>query len=96
MWMMFHFLVPCVEHAEEADLRAQMFGVACDFEQRFRTEPKQQVVDEPLVLQCERSQAAGQREDDVSVAGGQDLGRTRLDPALSGIGLALRAMPVTT
>ena len=31
--VMFEFLIPGVEHTEEADLRAEMFGVASDFEE---------------------------------------------------------------
>ena len=96
MRMMVQLLTPGVEHAEEADLGAEAFGIASDLEQRFGTESKEDVVDESFVLQCERSQAAGQRKDDVSVRGGQEFaGFTRPDPALSGIGLTLWAVPVS-
>jgi hypothetical protein len=30
---MFEFLIPGVEHTEEADLGAEMFGIASDFEE---------------------------------------------------------------
>jgi hypothetical protein len=35
--VMFELLIPGVEHAEEADLGAQMLGIAGDLEERFRT-----------------------------------------------------------
>jgi hypothetical protein len=94
MRMMFHFLIPSMENAEETDLGAETFGITGDFNQRFGTEPEEHVIDEFLVLQCERSQAAGQRKHNVSIGAGQDFGSTRLDPALSGIGLTLWAMPI--
>ncbi len=31
--VMFEFLIPGVEHTEEADPRAEMFGIAGDFEE---------------------------------------------------------------
>ena len=47
------FLVPGVENAEEADLRAEMFGIAGEFEKGFRTGAKQKIVDDLLVLQSQ-------------------------------------------
>lgn len=94
MRVLIQLLTPGVEYAEEADLGAETFGIASDFEQGFRTESEEHVVEESLVLQGKRSETAGQRKDDVSVVGGQDFGSTRFDPALSGIGLTLGAMPI--
>ena len=37
MGMMFEFLIPGVKHAKEADLGAEMFGIASDFEEGFGT-----------------------------------------------------------
>ena len=37
MRMMFEFLIPGMQHAEEADLRAEMFRIASDFEESFGT-----------------------------------------------------------
>jgi hypothetical protein len=45
-----------MEHAEETDLSAEMFGVASDFQQRFRTGSEQQAVNHFLVLQGQRRQ----------------------------------------
>ena len=35
MGMMLELLIPGVQHAEEADLGAEMSGIAGDFEERF-------------------------------------------------------------
>ena len=96
MGMMLQSLVPGMEHAEEADLGSKMPGIASDLQQSCSTGVKQQVIDQPFILQCERSQFPRQGEDDVHVAGGQQLPFPRLKPALAGVALASGAMPVAT
>ena len=54
--VMFEFLIPGVEHTEEADLGAKMLGIASDFEEGFGSGLQQQIVQEFLVLQGERRQ----------------------------------------
>ena len=54
--VMFEFLIPSVEHAEEADLGAEMFGIASDFEEGCGTALQQEMVQKFLVLQGERRQ----------------------------------------
>jgi hypothetical protein len=44
-------LIPGVQHAEEADLGAQMPGVASDIQKSFRAGTKQKIVDDLPVLQ---------------------------------------------
>ncbi len=56
MRVMFEFLIPGVEHAEEADLGTEMFGIASDFEEGFSTALPQEIVQDLLVLQGERCQ----------------------------------------
>src|SRR5882762_4771466 len=56
MRVMFEFLIPGVEHTEEADLGAEMFGIASDFEEGCGTGLQQEMVQEFLVLQGERRQ----------------------------------------
>ena len=56
MGVMFEFLIPGVEHAKEADLGAEMFGIASDFEEGFGAALQQQMVQDFLVLQSERRQ----------------------------------------
>jgi len=51
MQVMLELLIPGMQHTEEADLRAEMFGVAGDFEKGFRAGTKQEIVDDLLVLQ---------------------------------------------
>jgi hypothetical protein len=58
MWMMFEFLIPRMQHTEEANVCPQMPWVACNLEQCLSTDPKKQIVDYPLVLQSERAALA--------------------------------------
>ncbi len=55
MGMNLEFLVPGVEHAEEADLGPEMSGVARDLEKSFCAGTKQQTIDQFFVLQGQRS-----------------------------------------
>ena len=95
MGVMLQSLVPGMEHAEEADPGSKVPGIARDLKQSCSTGVKQQVVDQPFILQCERSQFPRQGEDDVHVAGGQQLSFPRLEPAQARVALTLGAVPVT-
>jgi len=53
------FLVPGVENAEEADLRAEVPGIAGDFQKGFRTGAKQEIVDDLLVLRASGASGRG-------------------------------------
>ncbi len=88
-------LIPGVEHAEESDLRPQVAGIASDLEQGFGAGVEEQVVNQTLVLQGQRSKLAWQGEDNMHVAGGQQLLLTSLEPASPGVALTSRAMPVS-
>src|SRR5580700_2353801 len=57
--VMFEFLIPGVEHTEEADFGAKMLGIAGDFEKGFSTGLQQQMVQDFFVLQGERGQLMG-------------------------------------
>ncbi len=94
MRMMLQALVPGMEHAEEADLRAQVPRIACDLQERGGACPEQQAVDHLLVLECKRSQFTRHRKHRMDVAGWQQLPLTLLEPADAGVALALRAVPV--
>ncbi len=52
-------LTPGVQHGEEADFRAEVSGIASDFQKRFRTGTEQQIVEDLLVLQGQWNQPAG-------------------------------------
>jgi hypothetical protein len=54
------FLVPGVQHAKEAHIGPEAFRIACDFEECCGAGAEPNVVDTPLVLQCQRSHFVGQ------------------------------------
>ena len=95
MRMMLQLLIPGMEDAEEADLCAQVAGIGRDLQQSFGAGVKQQVVDQSLVLQCERSEFPRECEDDVDIVGGQQFLFPCLEPAHTGVALTLWAMPVS-
>src|SRR5580700_11622743 len=88
MGMMLQSLVPGMEHAEETDLGSKVPRIAGDLQQGFGAGAKQQVVDQMLVLQCERSEFPREREDHVDIAGGQQFPFPRLGPAHASVALA--------
>jgi hypothetical protein len=94
MGMMFQLLIPTVEDAEEADFGAEMAGVAGDFEQRFRTGPEQEIVDDLLVLQGQRSESPRKSEDHMDVRGGQKFAAPRVQPTVASGGLTLGTVPI--
>jgi hypothetical protein len=94
MRVMFEFLIPGVEHTEEADFGAKMLGITSDFEEGFGASLQQQMVQDFLVLQGEWGQLMGQGEDNMDVARREKLLTTRLEPSLAGVGLTLWAVPV--
>ena len=55
---------------------------------------KQQAVDLALVLQGQWRQLAGQREHHMRIADRQQIAAARLQPAVAGVGLALRTTAV--
>src|SRR5260370_33592180 len=71
--VMLEFLIPGVEHAEEADLGAEMFGITSDLEERFGTGLQQQMEMDFLVVQSELRQIMGLGEDNKSVTGRQKI-----------------------
>jgi len=77
MGMMLQFLIPTMEHAEEADFAAEMVGIARHFEQRFSTGPEQEIVDDLLVLQGQRGEPTRNSEDDMDVGGRQKFAAAR-------------------
>jgi len=54
MGMGLQLLTPSMQHAEEADLRPEMLGIASDFQQGFSTGTEEQAVEELLILQGQR------------------------------------------
>jgi len=96
MGMKLEFLVPGVEHTEEADLSPEMSGVASDFEKSFCAGTKQQTIDHFFVLQGQRSQLRRQSKDHMDVGHREQFVATCLDPAFADAGLTLRTMAIAT
>ena len=71
MRMMLQVLSPGVEHAQEANLSAEVMGIGGDFQQRRGAGAEQQAIEDALVLLGERRQLVRQREDHVTVTNGQ-------------------------
>jgi hypothetical protein len=65
MGMKVEFLAPGMQHAEEANLCAEVSRIAGHFEKGFRTGAEQQTVEDLLVLQDQWSQPMGQCEHHV-------------------------------
>src|SRR5260370_40945503 len=84
-----------MQHAEETDFRTEVSGIASHFEKSFRTDTKQQSIDEFLVLQRQGCQLRRKREDHVNAARREELLLTRGHPRAAGSGLTLRAAPVS-
>src|SRR6516165_12499551 len=65
MGMNFELLAPGMQHTEETDLCPKVSRVACDFEKGFRTDTKEEIVEDLLVLQDQWRQVTGQGEHDM-------------------------------
>ena len=84
-----------MQYTEETDLRTEVFRVASDFEKGFCTGTEQKIVDDLFILQHQWGQVAGQGEDHVQVARGEQFSLTRSDPAFPCGSLTLRAVPIS-
>jgi len=89
-------LTPGMQDAEEADLYAEVSGIASDFEEGFRTGTEQEIIDDLFVLQHHSGQAPRQGENYMEIARGEKLFLTRSDPAVPSGGLTLRAVAIAT
>ena len=67
MRVMQHFLTPGVEHSQIADVRAEPAWVSSNRQQSFRNGPKQQAINQPRILKCQRGEFMRQREDNMAV-----------------------------
>jgi len=95
MRMKLQALIPTVEHAEKADLGTEVSRIAGDLKQGLGAGLKEQVVDEPFVLQRERGHLPRQSEHGMDVASGQQFPLARLEPASARVALASRAMAIS-
>jgi hypothetical protein len=85
---------PGVEHGGEPDARAEVLGVGRDRDQSLGGDFQQQVIDDRLVVIGDVGDRPRQREDDVEIRHGQEVGLAVGQPLLGSGGLALRAVPV--
>ena len=69
--MMLELLIPGVQDAEEADLRAEVLGVAGDLKQCLGAGSEQQTVDLAFVLQRQWRKLVRQSKDHMNVRCGQ-------------------------
>ena len=95
MRMKLQALSPAVEHAEETDLGTEVSRIAGDLEQGLSARVKEQVVDEPFVLQREWGHFLRQSEHGMDIASGQQFPLARLEPASARVALASRAMAIS-
>ena len=88
-------LPPGVQNTEHADLGSQVLGITGNLDGCRRAGGEQQIVEQARVLQCQHVEFVRHGEDHVKVTGGQQLLFPCGEPALAGLGLTLRAMPIT-
>lgn len=88
-------LPPGVENGEEADLGAEMFGIAGYRKQGLGGGAKENAVDFTWVVESDLGDGFGDGEDNVEVFDGEQLGFAGFQPAGSFRILALRAVPVS-
>src|SRR5260370_2542200 len=88
-------LIPGVQHTEEPNLCTEASGIASDFEKSFRAGTKQEIVDHLFVLQHHWGQVAGECEDHVQVARGEQFSFTCGNPPFASSDLTLWAMAIT-
>ena len=96
MGMVLQLLIPGVQDAEEADLRAQMTWVARHLQQCLGTGAKQQVEDHLLVLQRHWRQFARQGEYRRGRSEWAEVPARAPGASEAGVALAPRTMPIAT
>jgi hypothetical protein len=89
-------LVPGVEHTEEADLGAEMSGIAGDFEKSFCTAAEQQIIDNLFIVQSHGGELRRQSENDMNVTRGEKFATTCCEPPFPSARLTLWTMAIAT
>lgn|SRR3954454_12310014 len=96
MGMKVKILSPGVENVEEADLGAEVTGIAGDGEQGFRSSTEENVEDRFRAVKSKSGNLFRQGEDDVKILHGQKLRFAGFEPFGASQRLALGTVPVTT
>ena len=94
VWVVLEVLAPGMEHCQEADVGPEVFGIGGDLLQGLGRGPKQDVVDNPLILQGNRGKRCRESEHHVKIFDREQLGFTGLDPLHRGGGPALGAVTI--
>ena len=92
--VMHHGRAPGVQHRGDGDPGTEMLRVGCNRKHGLGRGLEQQVVDHRLVGVGDVADGCRQREDDVEVGHGQQLGFPLFHPRARRRPLALRAMPI--
>ena len=94
--MVHQILSPRVQHAEKADASTEVNGVGGYLQKRFSARAEQQIVQYLLVLQHQAGEVMREREDEVEVRNRKQILHAVRKPLITLVGLAFRAMPVST
>src|ERR1700730_9744532 len=94
--LMQQILTPSVQRGEEADFRAQVFGIGSDGAQGFGRRAEENAVDGCLVLTGNAGNLFRQRQDHVKILRVEKLGATVVQPLRPGGRLVLRAVAIKT
>jgi hypothetical protein len=89
-------LSPTVEHGEEANLGAEMFGIGSDGGQGLGRGSEQNAVDEIFVLVSDGGDRFGEGEDDMKIRSRENFRFSLFDPFRTRQRLALGAMSIAT
>lgn len=71
---------PRVKHSGDADPGAEVLGISGDGQHRIGHGHEQQIIDERLVVIGDRGDLGREGEDDVEVAGREEVGLAGLEP----------------
>src|SRR5438309_6293390 len=94
MQVLGEILAPGMEDRRAADVTTEVARIAAKGGERRGDRVEEQRIEDPGIALRERVQGVGQREDDMEVLHGQQLGAPGGEPALFRQGLALRAVAV--
>ena len=85
VWMRLQGLSPGMQDAEEADLRAEMFGIGGYFQQGGRGGLEQESEEDLLVLPHQGDQGVRHTEDQMKIVDRQQLLLTFSEPLLASV-----------
>jgi hypothetical protein len=89
-------LAPGVEDGAEAELSVEVLRIASKRLERLARRAEEQIVEDPRSGEGQRAQLVRQREDDMEVGDGEQIGAARREPILLGEELTLGAVAVAT